>query len=126
MAMTIFNHTHPTIIEVTFSFSEFVSAFKKLVYSINSFLTSNQFQSPVTRVATPIFDHACSKLKTNLKFLWICIVSGITLETEGSYWQRYKRALFPYKEIMKGHFWFEQPLVYITFILLLIKKVSKK
>ena len=36
--MPIFDHAHQKIIEVTFSFPEFVSACKKSVYSIYSFL----------------------------------------------------------------------------------------
>ena len=40
-------HTHP----------EFVSPFKKSVYSIDSIMRYSQFKSPVTRVAAPIFEH---------------------------------------------------------------------
>ena len=52
------NHAHPKIIKSTFSFPEFVPVWKKSVYSICSFLRYSQFQPPVTRLATPIFDHA--------------------------------------------------------------------
>ena len=53
---------HWKIIESTFSFPEFVSPCKKFqVYSIRSFLRYSQFYSPVTRPATPIFDHAHQK-----------------------------------------------------------------
>ena len=38
MTTPIFHHINPDIIEVTFSFPEFVSLSKKLVYSIYSFL----------------------------------------------------------------------------------------
>ena len=48
-----FDHAHQIII----SFPEFVSPFKKSIYSINSFMKYNQFKSPATRVATLIFDH---------------------------------------------------------------------
>ena len=57
-AIAIFDHVHPKIIESTFSFPEFVLACSKSVYSICSFLKYSQFQSPVTRLVTPIFDHA--------------------------------------------------------------------
>ena len=50
--MAIFDYTHPKIIVSTFSFLEFVSAWKKWLYFICSFL------SPVTKLVTPIFDHA--------------------------------------------------------------------
>ena len=53
-----FDHVHSKIIESTFSFPEFVLACNKSVYSICSFLKYSQFQSLVTRLATPIFDHA--------------------------------------------------------------------
>ena len=53
--MPIFDHAHPTTI--TLSFLEFVSANKKSVYSINSFLSYSQFKSPMTRMATHIFPH---------------------------------------------------------------------
>ena len=43
------------IIESTLSFPEFVTVWKKWLYSICSFL------SPATRLATPIFDHAHPK-----------------------------------------------------------------
>ena len=41
----IFDHGHPTIIIVTFSFPKFVSACSKSVYSIDSFFRSNQSHS---------------------------------------------------------------------------------
>ena len=56
--MVIFDHADPKIIESTFNFPEFVSAWIKWLYSISSFLR------PATRLATPIFDHA------HLKNLW--------------------------------------------------------
>ena len=52
--MPNFDHIHPKIIEITFSFPEFAPACKKSVHSINSFLRYRQIQSPVTRLATPI------------------------------------------------------------------------
>ena len=54
--MVIFDHAHPKIIESTFSFPEFVPAWKKWLYSICLFF------SPVTRLVTPIFDHAHPKM----------------------------------------------------------------
>ena len=60
--MAIFDQDHPKIFESTFSFPEFVKTSckkcKKSVYSICSFFRYSQFQSLVTRLATPIFDHA--------------------------------------------------------------------
>ena len=53
-----FDHIHPKIIEIAFSFPEFTTARQKSVYSIYSFLRYSQFLSPVTRLATPISDHA--------------------------------------------------------------------
>ena len=47
---------------LTFSFPEFVQTCKKSVYSIRSFLKYSQFQNPVTKLATPIFDHAQPKI----------------------------------------------------------------
>ena len=58
--MAIFDHLQPKIIESTFSFPEFVPACKKSVYSICIF-RYRQFQSSMTRMATPIFDHTHPK-----------------------------------------------------------------
>ena len=44
--MVIFDHTHPKIIESTFSFLELVPAYKKSVYSICSFLRYSHFRVP--------------------------------------------------------------------------------
>ena len=52
--MPIFDQANPKIIETTFCFLEFAPPCKKSVHSINSFLRYSQFQSPVTRLATPI------------------------------------------------------------------------
>ena len=54
MTKPIFDWTQPKIIEITFSFPEPAPACKKSVHSINSFLRQSQFQSPATRLATPI------------------------------------------------------------------------
>ena len=62
MTMPVFDHALPHIIEITFSFPEFAPAYKNSVHSINSFLRYSQFQSPVTRMATPTSDHVQSKL----------------------------------------------------------------
>ena len=42
-ALPIFDHTHPIIIKVTFSFHKFVSAWKKSAQFINSFLRYSRF-----------------------------------------------------------------------------------
>ena len=62
----IFGHALPKIIKTIFSFPDFVPACKKSVYSICSFLRYIQFESPVTKLAIPIFDHAHPK-KTLIK-----------------------------------------------------------
>ena len=56
MATPIFDQVHPKISEITFNFPEFAPAFKKSVYSIDTFLRYSQFWSPVTRLATSISD----------------------------------------------------------------------
>ena len=58
----VFDQTHPIIIEITFCFPEFAPPCKKSVHSINSLLRYIQFQSPVTRLATPISGHAHPKI----------------------------------------------------------------
>ena len=45
MVMPIFDHAHPKIIEITFSFPEFPPACKKSVHSINSFLRYSHIES---------------------------------------------------------------------------------
>ena len=55
--MITFDYTHPKIMKSTFSFPEFVPACKKF-NSIHAFLRYSHFQSPVTRLATTIFDFA--------------------------------------------------------------------
>ena len=59
---THFDQAHPKSIEITFCFPEFVPPSKKSVHFINSFLRYSQFQSPVTRLATPISGHAHPKI----------------------------------------------------------------
>ena len=54
-------HAYPKIIESTFSFPQFVPACKRSVYSICSFLRHNQFESPMIRLTTPIFDQPTQK-----------------------------------------------------------------
>ena len=44
------------IIKTTLSFPEFIVTHQKPVYSINSFVGYNQFQSPTNRVGTTIYD----------------------------------------------------------------------
>ena len=46
--LPIFDHTHPIIINVTFSFHKFVSACKKSAQFIDSFLRYSSFWSPET------------------------------------------------------------------------------
>ena len=58
----VFDQTHPIITEITFCFPEFAPPCKKSVHSINSLLRYIQFQSPVTRLATPISGHAHPKI----------------------------------------------------------------
>ena len=60
--MPIFDHTHPKIIDITFSFSEFALTCKKSAYSNNSFLRYSQFLGSATRLATPISDQAHPKI----------------------------------------------------------------
>ena len=62
MVMSIFDHAYLQIIEITFSFLEFPPACKIPVYSIYSFLSYVQFQSPLTRLAVPIFYHTQPKI----------------------------------------------------------------
>ena len=62
MVMSIFDHAYLQIIEITFSFLEFPPACKISVYSIYSFLSYVQFQSPLTRLAVPIFHHTQPKI----------------------------------------------------------------
>ena len=62
MGRVSFEHIHPKIIKITFSFPEFAPAYKKVVYSINSFLRYIQFQSTVTRLTKAMSDHAHNKI----------------------------------------------------------------
>ena len=62
MAPPISYYSQPKIIEKTFSFPEFAPACKKSFHSIYSFLRYSQFQSPMTRLATSIFNHADQKI----------------------------------------------------------------
>ena len=62
--MPISDHTNPKIIKITFSFPNFAPECKISVHSIYSFWRYNQLQSPITRLATPIFDNA------HLKKFW--------------------------------------------------------
>ena len=52
------DHAKPQIIEITFSFPQFGRSCKKSVHPIYLLLRCSQFQSPVTRLAIPTFDHA--------------------------------------------------------------------
>ena len=61
-AFPIFDHAHPIIIKVTFSFPKFVSACKKSAKFINSYLRYSRFQSSDTQKTTPIFITSIQKL----------------------------------------------------------------
>ena len=104
MAMPIFDHTHPRIIEITFSFPEFAPVCKKEVHSINSFLRYSQFKSPMTRLATPISNHAHSKdfwLTFSLsEFVSTCKKSGYFIDL---FW-RYGWLKKSCNPIGRGHF----------------------
>ena len=63
--MLIFDHHRPKIVKVTFSFHKFVSTNQKSIYFIYFPLTYSQFWSPENKVATPIFDHAATKIFFN-------------------------------------------------------------
>ena len=54
MAIPNSDHAHSKLIEIT----EFAPACKISVHLIYSLLKYSQFQSPMTRLAKPIFDHA--------------------------------------------------------------------
>ena len=69
MNIAIVDHSHPKNFESIFTFPEFVPACKKSVYPICSFLGYSQLQSPVTGMATPIFDHAHTKTFDQLLIL---------------------------------------------------------
>ena len=58
--MPISDHTNPKYIEMTLQ-CELAPAGKISVHSIYSFLKYSHFQSPVTRLAMPISDHAQPK-----------------------------------------------------------------
>ena len=56
MATPNFDNILLKIIKITFSFTEFAPACKKLVHSINSFLKYSQFKCPVTMPTPKFFD----------------------------------------------------------------------
>ena len=56
MTIPIFDPTYQKIIEIIFSVSKFALACKKSVHYMSSFLS--QFYTPMTKLATPISDHA--------------------------------------------------------------------
>ena len=62
--MPIFDHTYLTIIEVVFSFPEFVSACKKYTQFINSFL----MYSRISRISSPIPNRPIKFLK---RLTWV-------------------------------------------------------
>ena len=69
MNIAIVDHSHPKNIESIFTFPEFVPACKKSVYPIVHFWDTVNFKSPVTRMATPIFDHVHTKTFDQLLIL---------------------------------------------------------
>ena len=106
----MFNHTHPKIIEITFSSPNLYQHAKDQFTPSIHFWDIANFGDRDQSGHTHFWISLPKTFKINFKFSWICIVSGVILETEGGIWDRYKRALFPYKKTMKGHLWFEQPL----------------
>ena len=56
MATHNFDNILPKIIKITFSFTEFAPACKKLVHSIYSFLKYSHFKSPITTLTWKFFD----------------------------------------------------------------------
>ena len=50
----------------------------------------------------------------------------VILEIEGSIWQRYKRALFPYEKLQKGTSDLSNPYVQSVFTLFLIKQIFQR
>ena len=50
----------------------------------------------------------------------------VILEIEGSIWQRYKRALFPYEKLQKGTSDLSNPYVQSAFTLFLIKQIFQR
>ena len=74
MAMHIFHHAHPKIIEITFSFPEFASACKQPVHSIYSFLRYSPFVTMSTKkildqllVYVNLYQHAKNQA---ISFIW--------------------------------------------------------
>ena len=65
-ATPTFDYAHPIIS----SFPEFVLPLKKSVYSIDSFMTYNQFKSPMARVTTPIFKHTLPNIFLSTLNFW--------------------------------------------------------
>ena len=61
-ATSIFDHAHPENFQLSFNLRESVPACKNSVVSICLFLRYSKFQSPETRLATPIFDYALPKI----------------------------------------------------------------
>ena len=70
-----FDHAHPIII----SYLEFLSPFKKSVYSIDSLIRYSQFKSLVTRVDTPIFDY------THRCFFYQLLISGVNMKKKQTF-----------------------------------------
>ena len=67
MVTPTFEHAHPKIIETTLSFPEFAPTTKnQFIISIHPWDTVN---FPVTRLTTPIFDHAYLKIFPNMRFM---------------------------------------------------------
>ena len=102
MVISISDQAYQKIIETTFSSPEFVPVCKISAYSIYSFLRYNQFQSHVTRLAMPIFDHVhpktfwstfslCELVSTCKKirlFYWFVLEIWLVKKTLQSDWLR--------------------------------------
>ena len=122
----MFNHTHPKIIEITFSSPNLYQHAKdQFIPSIHFWDIAN-FGDRDQSGHTHFWISLPKTFKINFKFSWICIVSGVILETEGGIWGRYKKALFPYKKLWKGTSDLSNPYVHGTFKLLLIKQFFQK
>ena len=66
MTISIFDHAHPKNVQLSFNLRESVPACKNPVVSTCLFLRYSKFQSPETRLATPIFDYALPKIITQV------------------------------------------------------------
>ena len=66
MTISIFDYAHSKNVQLSFNLRESVPACKNSVVSTCLFLRYSKFQSPETRLATPIFDYALPKIITQV------------------------------------------------------------